>query len=242
VRDIHALCELYEMSPGQIKRAVELAKQAQVTSWYTAFRGLYSDSTFNLVVGLTESARQLIAYHEIVLGLLQTPDYARAVIGSFFRDSDPADIERRVELRLKRQAVITRKADPVKLDMLMHESALRRVVGSPHVMASQCHHLAEISKLPNVSLRIQQFSAGVTWGVSPGPFVILDFGDDAKGKPVDPSLVYLEASGANSGDLYLENADDVQRYHELGSAIRDTSLDETKSRDLLRQVARSYER
>jgi transcriptional regulator with XRE-family HTH domain len=239
-RDIQAICEVLDVSDTDTERAIELAEQAKVKSWYTAFGGLYSDSTFNLVVGLTESARHIVAYNELVLGLLQTPDYARTVISGYFRDESPEDIERRVELRLKRQAIVTRKTAPVKLDMLLHESALHRVVGSPRIMVEQCHHLAEVSKLPNVSIRIQQFSAGAAWGVLPGPFMLLDFGTDAKGKPVEPPLIYLEALGASTNDLYLEKPDDVRRYHMLASAIRDTSLDEQRSRDLLRQVARSY--
>ncbi|GAB4583956.1 helix-turn-helix transcriptional regulator [Nocardia sp. IFM 10818] len=236
VRDVQALCELYEMSQEETDRAVALAKQAQMKSWVTAFGSLYSDSAFKTYVGLETAARELISYHEIVPGLLQTPDYARSLIRSFFHANDPEDIDRRVELRLKRQTVITRKADPVKLTVLLHESALYRTVHGPRVMAAQLRHLAEVGKLPNVGIRIQEFSAGVTWGLPPSPFMVLDFGVDAKGRPVEPPLVYLEGS-ASTNDLYLENADDVRLYRQLATDIRDVSLDETKSRDLLRQVA-----
>lgn len=238
IRDIRALCEIYEVTPADTDRAVELAKQAQVTSWYTAFGGLYSDTTFNMYVGLSASARRLIAYHEIVLGLLQTADYARALISAFYTDSSDEDIERRVALRLRRQAIITRKSDPVKLELLLHESALHRVVGSSRVMAAQLRHLAEIGKLPNVSLRVQPFKSGCSHGLLHGPFVILEFGSDSKGRVIEPPLVYLEGSG--KPDIYMENGDDVRRYHEIASAIRNSALDETRTRDLLRQVARGY--
>ncbi|GAB4585011.1 helix-turn-helix domain-containing protein [Nocardia sp. IFM 10818] len=238
IRDVQRLCELYELSSSDIDRAVELAKQAQVASWYTAVGGLYSDTTFNMYVGLAAAARQLTAYHEIVLGMLQTAEYAKALIGGFYRDNSPEDIDRRVELRLKRQTIITRKADPVKLELLLHESALHRMIGSPRVMAAQLHHLAEVSKLTNVSLRVHPFASGCTHGLLHGPFVILDFGADAKHHPVEPSLVYIE--GAGKPDIYMEHADDVRRYHEIASAIRRTALDETQTRDLLRRVARSY--
>ncbi|MBB5913292.1 transcriptional regulator with XRE-family HTH domain [Nocardia transvalensis] len=237
--DVKALCELYEVSAEDTARAVELAKQAQDSSWYTAFSGLYSDPTFNIYVELVAQARQLVSYQEIVLGLLQIPDYARALISDFYRDDSPEDIERRVALRMRRQTIVTRKADPVKLELLLHESALHRVVGGPRVMAKQLRHLAEVSKRPNVSLRIHPFSAGCARGLLHGPFVILDFGMDAKGRTVEPPLVYFE--GVGKPDLYLEAAEDVQRYHELASVVRGTALDEVKSRDLLRRAAREYE-
>ncbi|MFI6773627.1 helix-turn-helix domain-containing protein [Nocardia sp. NPDC050412] len=238
VREIRALCETYGVPQGETSRVLKLAEQAQVKSWHTAFDGLYTDSTFNMYLGLEAAARQLIAYHEIVPGLLQTADYARALISSFYRDSSPEDIDRRVELRLKRQAILTRKSDPVKLELLLHESALHRVVGNPRIMAAQLRHLAEIGKLPNVSIRIHPFTSGCMQGVLHGPFMILDFGTDTKGQTVEPPLVYFE--GAGKADLYLENVDDVQRYAELATAIRTACLDETRSRDLLRRAARSY--
>ncbi|GAB2704945.1 helix-turn-helix domain-containing protein [Nocardia thraciensis] len=238
VRDVQALCELYELSPEETEHAVQLAKQAQVKSWYTAFGGLHSDSTFKMYVGLESAVEHLIVYNEIIPGLLQTADYAREIIGAYLQHNDPEDIERRVELRMRRQAIITRKAVPVELEVLLHESALHRVVGDPRVMAAQLRHIAEVSKRTNVSLRILPFSAGVIWGLLPETFSILSFGTDAKGKPVEPPLVYLEGS---TNDLYLEKPDDVLQYQKLASAMRDASLDETKSRDLLRQVARRYE-
>lgn len=237
VRDVQALCEILEVEPDDAERAVELAKQAQVKSWYSAFGGLFSDN-FNMYIGLEASARHIFSYHEHVPGLLQTAAYARAVFSAYpgFVSSD--GIDRRVELRLKRQVIITRKATPVNLEVLLHESALHRLVGGPVVMASQLRHLAEIGKLPNVSIRVHPFAAGCTWGMLHGPFVILDFGKDSKGSPLEPPLVFLESQ--MSQDLYLEKPEDVRRYHELAEDIRKTALDEAQSRDLLRRVARSY--
>ncbi|MBF6173137.1 helix-turn-helix domain-containing protein [Nocardia blacklockiae] len=239
IREVKALCEVYEVPDADTERVIELAKQAQVKSWHTAFGGLYGDATFNMYLGLEAAARQLISYNEIIPGLLQTADYARALIGSFYRDDSPEDLDRRIRLRMKRQAIVTRKFEPVKLDVLLHESALHRVIGSHAVMAKQCRHLAEIGKQPNISIRIHPYSAGCQWGLLPGPFTILDFGADARGGMIEPPLVYFEGHG--KPDLYLEDADSVRRYHELASAIRSASLDEVKSRDLLRRVAREYE-
>ncbi len=237
VRDVQALCEIYEADEEDTARAITLAKQAQVKSWLlTAFGGLYSDAVFRMYVGLETSAKQLITYREFIPGLLQTADYARTLIGSFLPNNDPEDIERRVELRIKRQSVITRRAKPVKLEALIHESALHRVVGGAQIMMPQLLHVADASELPNVSLRIQPYSAGITWGLIPTTFTILDFGTDRKGDPLEPPVVHLEGS-ASTNDLYLDKPSDVELYRALADAIRDGSLDEQQSRDLLRQVA-----
>ena len=240
IREVRAVCEVCEVPEVEIVRVLQLAKQAQVkSSWHTAFGGLYSDFTFTMCVGLEAAARQWISYNESVPGLLQTTDYARALIAAYYRDNAREDIDRRVELRLKRQAMVTRKFEPVELDVLLHESALHRVVGGSRMMAKQLRHLAEIGKQPNVSIRIHPYRAGCIWGSLPGPFTILDFGLDSRGKLVEPPLVYLEGHG--KPDLYLEDVDDVRRYHELACAIRGAALDEVTSRDLLRQAAREYE-
>ncbi len=238
IREIRALCEVYGVTTGDTSQMLKLAEKAQVKSWHTAFSGLFSDDTFAMYLGLEASAHQLISYNEIVPGLLQTEDYARAVISSYYRDSTAEDLDRRVELRLKRQAIVARKSSPVALEVLLHESALHRVIGGKRIMAAQLRHVAEMSKLPNISVRIHPFASGCAWGLVHGPFVILDFGTDAKGQPVEPPLVYFEGNG--KPDLYMEKAEDVQRYHDIASALRSTALDETQSRDLLRRAARSY--
>ncbi|BDT93870.1 transcriptional regulator [Nocardia sputorum] len=238
IREVKALCEVYGVDPTDTRRAVELAEQAQVKGWYTAFGGLFTD-TFNMYVGLEASARRLVIYHEQIPGLLQTASYARAVISAFYADDALEHIDRRVELRMKRQKIVTRKSHPLELEVLLHESALHRVIGCPRVMAAQLRHLAEMSKLPNVTVRVHPYTAGMVWGILHGQFVVLDFGVDHRGRPAEPPIVFLE--GGPSADVYLEKADEVRKYYELAAAIRTSSLDETRSRDLLRRVARSYE-
>lgn len=126
------------------------------------------------------------------------------------------------------------------MEVLLHESALHRMVGSPKTMAAQHRHLAEISKQPNVTLRIHPFKSGPIWGMPYGLFIILEFDTNAKGEPIEPPIVCLE--GGPNQDVYLEKNGEVEIYRELASAIRGTCLGEVESRDLLRRVARSYER
>ncbi|WP_228001128.1 helix-turn-helix domain-containing protein [Nocardia australiensis] len=235
-QDAQALCEVYGVDAADTKAAVDLAVQAKAKSWYHAYGGLYS-SAFNMYVGLEAAARRLTTYHEHVPGLLQTADYARAVIGAY-PEFDGDDIDRRVEHRLRRQAIITRKTSPAVLEVMLHESALHRIVGGPKIMAAQHRHLAEISKRPNVMLRIHPFSAGLIWGMPHGLFTIVEFDTNTKGEPVEPPIVCLE--GGPNQDVYLEKYGEVKLYSELASAIRSTCLDEVETRDLLRRVARSY--
>ncbi|MEV6325225.1 helix-turn-helix transcriptional regulator [Nocardia sp. NPDC051787] len=238
-QDVKALCELYGVPPEEARMAVDLSALARRKSWYHAYGGLFSD-TFNMYLGLEASARRLTQYHEQIHGLLQTPDYARALISAFYRGGDPDEINRRVELRMKRQAMITRKRNPLELELLLHESALHRNIGGPRVMAAQRRHLVEVSKLPNVTVRIQPYEAGSTWGILHGPFSIMEFETNAKGKPVEPPIIYLE--GGPSADVYLEKPEEVQLYSELASDIRSSCLDEVRTRELIRRVTKEYEK
>lgn len=238
-QDVRALCELYGVDPSETNSAVDLATLARTQSWYHAYGGLYSDA-YNMYVGLEAGARQQITYHEHIPGLLQTADYARAIISAYPGFSSHDDVDRRVEHRLKRQAIVTRKTNPVVLEVLLHESALHRVVGNRRIMAAQLRHLAEISKLDNVTLRIHPFEAGMTWGMPYGMFTVLSFGTNANGEPVEPPVVFME--GGPTQDVYLEKPEEVRLYSELAATIRSTSLDERQTRELIRRVTKEFER
>ncbi|MGQ4597221.1 Scr1 family TA system antitoxin-like transcriptional regulator [Nocardia sp. R6R-6] len=240
-QDVRELCMLYEVDAEQTEQAVGLASRAATArdeDGITPLGGLFSDA-FNMYVGMERSARQLTSYQELIPGLVQTADYARALIRAFHRNGSADEIEHSVQLRMARQAAVTRKARPLEVEILLHESALHRVIASPRVMAAQLRHLADTSTKPNVTLRVHPFSAGSIWGLPAVPFVLLRFGTDARGREIEPPIVYLD--GAMSSDLYLEKPELVQRYDEYAGAVRETALDETRTRDLLRQVARSHD-
>lgn len=237
-QDVRELCLLYEVENSESSQAIDLAKRAAAVrseDGITAIGGLFSDA-FNMYVGMERSARRLLSYEVQVPGLLQTADYARALIGAFLHDGTEEEIERRVQVRLSRQVIVKRRARPVTLELLLDESALHRVVGGPRVMAAQLRQLAEVSKLDNVSLRIHPYTVGFTRGILHGSFVILDFGLDHKRQPIEPPVVYLD--GGMSSDVYMEKQELVQRYTEMADCIRQTALDENETRYLLRQVAK----
>ncbi|MBL1073160.1 helix-turn-helix domain-containing protein [Nocardia sp. 2] len=235
--DIQELCRIYGI-PGEIADGLKgLAQQAAVKSWWHSYGDLIPEN-FDVYVGLEASAQQLSCYQsELVPGLLQTPDYARALNRLGYPEDGPAELNRRVQLRLQRQALIMRRTRPATVAMVLHESVLRRSVGGARVMATQVRHLAELSTRPNVALRILPFEAGVPLGLSTGPFVILEFGTDGRGQPVEPPVVYVEGF---TGDLYLERQGDVQRYRQAQESLERCALDTDDSRILLRQVSKGY--
>lgn len=238
-QDVRALCEIYGVDSNELRAAVDLAAVARTQSWYHAYGGLYSDA-FNMYVGLEAAASRLITYHEHIPGLLQTADYAKAVIGAYPGFTAAEDVERRVNHRMKRQSIVKRKTNPVALEVLLHESALHRVVGNRRIMAAQLRLLAEVSKLPNVTVRIHPFSAGLPWGMPRGSFSILEFAPDSRGVAGEPPIVYIE--GGPTQDVYLEKPDEVRLYSELASAIRHETLEDGPTRDLVRRVTKEHER
>ncbi|WP_280269805.1 helix-turn-helix domain-containing protein [Nocardia wallacei] len=235
--EIRELCRLYDADEMTTAGILGLAQQASVKSWWHRYGDLIPKD-FDVYIGLEAAARQLTSYApDVILGLLQTPAYTRTLLHSFYPDNTPEEIDQRVALKQKRQALIKRKRNPARLDVVLLEAVLHRMVGGPQVMAAQLRHLANVSTLPNVSLHILPLRAGIPLGDPIGLFTIIDFPYDSKGRPIEPSVVYLENF---TGSLYLENAEDVERYHEAYQAIRHAALDETRSRDLIRRVAKEY--
>ncbi|MFD6155400.1 helix-turn-helix domain-containing protein [Nocardia sp. NPDC060256] len=235
--DIQELCRIYGIHEDLADGLKGLAQQAAVKSWWHAYGDLIPEN-FDVYVGLEASAQQLSSYQsELVLGLLQTADYARTLHRLGYPNDSESELERRVQLRLQRQALITRRAAPAKVAVVLHESVLRRVVGGVKVMAAQLRHLADLSTSDNVSVRILPFTAGIPLGDPTGPFTVLEFGTDGKGQPVEPPVVYVEGF---TGDLYLERPVDVQRYHRAHQSLQHAALDIQSSRQLLRQVAKEF--
>ncbi|MBL1079319.1 helix-turn-helix domain-containing protein [Nocardia sp. 2] len=237
VLDIRELCRIYDFDDEFTAALTGLAQQASVKSWWHEYDDLIPEG-FNVYVGLEASARALISYQpDLIPGLLQTADYARVLIGDYWPDAARDQIDRRVQLKMRRQSLLTRKRSPATFVVVVHEAALRRVVGSPRVMAAQLRRAADMSTLPTIAVRVLPFSAGVPIGHTVGPFVILEFGRDSGNRPVEPTVVYLENF---LGDLYLEKQAAVDRYHQAYQALQQSALDEATSRDLLRKAAKEY--
>lgn len=233
VPDVEALCRIYGIDdPGVVAGLVSLAKQAAVKNWWQEFDDVMFRG-FNMYVGLESSAKQLTIFQPNVLpGLFQTPDYARVIERGYMPDETEGARDRRIQFKAKRQALITRRTKPVGVDFVVHESVLRTVVGDSKVMRAQLNHLANMPA--NVTVSVLPFAAGFPAGLPTGPFIILEFGRDGRGREISPTVVYIESF---AGDMYLERAKDVSRYRLAYDVIRQSSLDVAASKSLIRQIA-----
>jgi hypothetical protein len=232
--DVKALCELYSISSEMSEIMVKLAGETKAEGWWQAY-GAAVPEWFDLFVGLEEAARELKWLEtELVPGILQTEDYARTLILEHNPDEEPAEIERRVQLRLERQKILTRPIDPPEIKIALREPVLQCPVGGPQVMAEQLDRLAEASELPNVELRVTPLSAGFTPGMLSGPFIVLRFPRNGGGEESEPPTVYTDLF---TGALYLDKPHEVEKYDQVFAKVWDASLKEGASRDLVRRSA-----
>jgi hypothetical protein len=163
----------------------------------------------------------------VVPGLLQTPEYARAVTSAAVEGVEEEQLDALVEVRLARLDVL-RAQPPLELSAVLDEAVLRREVGGPEVMARQLGRLAEAARLPQVRLQILPFSAGAHIGVT-GPFVIFSFS-----RTSDLDVVVLDHL---TSSLYLERKEDLQAYTEAFNALRAHALSPEDSSDYLAATA-----
>ncbi|MFF8906617.1 helix-turn-helix domain-containing protein [Streptomyces olivaceoviridis] len=228
-RDVRDLCGVYEVEDQRIVDSLmEMARDSRQQGWWHTF----GDIPYSVYIGLETDAESLRVYEpQLVTGLLQTRAYAEALVRGALPETSTTEIEKRVQVRMRRQERITAQANPLRLWVVLDEAALKRVVGSRLVMREQLEHLIEMSQLPHVTVQVLPFDVGAHPGLN-GQYAILEFADAA-----DSSVVYLE--GVTS-DLYLEKAQDVQKYAVMYEHLRAQSLNVEASRKFITDVAKLY--
>lgn len=202
-RDVADLLTLYGVSDEAEREALmALTRQASAPGWWQQYSDILP-RWLELYIGLEEAASVIRSYEmQFVHGLLQTEDYARAVILIANARATAEEIERRVSMRMKRQQLVTQPGAP-KLRAVLDEAALYRPLGDRQVMRAQLERLLEVVDLPNVSFQIMPFEAG-PHAAAGGPFTILRFPE-----PDLADVVYLEQLHSA---LYLDQPGDVATY------------------------------
>ncbi|MEW1904339.1 MULTISPECIES: helix-turn-helix transcriptional regulator [unclassified Streptomyces] len=228
-RDVRDLCGVYEVEDERmVDSLMQMAKDSRQQGWWHAF----GDIPYSVYIGLETDAESLRMYEpQIIPGLLQTHEYAEAVIAGALPESTPADIEKRVQVRTRRQERIRDEERPLRLWAVIDEGALHRIVGSRPLMVQQLEHLLEQSQLPHVTVQVMPFDMGAHPGIS-GQYSILEFPDAS-----DSSVVYIE--GVTS-DLYLEKTQDVGKYSVMYEHLRAQALNVDQTREFISKMAKKH--
>jgi hypothetical protein len=235
--DVEAMCTLYG-APGQAQTLGELARLARQSTgdgWWHA-PGQSLPAGFEVYARLEDQACALLGYQPSqVPALLRTPGYTRALITGTYPGADTEEADRLARECPARQTVVTRAVAPLPVTLILSEALTRCPVGGPRVLAGQLRHLAELAALPNVHLRLVRLSAGPHPGLRTGPFTLLRFPPGRGGRETGPATV---CTPGLTGQLYLDNPHDVQRYEHAHDAIASCSLDEPATREFLLATAR----
>jgi hypothetical protein len=226
--DVHwvrGMLDLYDIGGDRWTELVELAREANKPGWWKAY-GLGKHTWY---IGYETEARRAHIYSlGYVTGLLQTADYARALMVAVPMRRTAEQLDNEVAARVHRQQRLTSADNPLELVTVIDESALHRTVGGPDVLRAQLAHLITLAGLDTVTLHVLPASAGAHAGLASG-FTILHFGDLG-----EPDMAYVEHS---LGALDLDKAGDVARARHTFDCLLADALDPAESLALIRQVA-----
>lgn len=224
LRDIRDLCDLYEVTDeAERDHLMALAREGKRTGWWQS----YDLDYFATYVGLEADAAAIKSYQSaIVPGLLQTPSYARAMHEAGVPKFTPERINELIEVRLTRQRLLVQDP-PTRLEVVLDEAVLHRLVGGPSVMCEQIDRLIVLSRRPNVTMQIIPYALGAHPAMD-STFNILEFTGSVT------SVVYVEGL---VGWIYVERPPDVQRYQEVFKHLRNVALNPKESTKLMTSVA-----
>ncbi|MFD6156673.1 helix-turn-helix domain-containing protein [Nocardia sp. NPDC060256] len=226
-RTLQAMLDLYAVSEEQRDDAMELLSDALKPGMSRAYEGSVSEV---YAAYINFEAEALSARHyqtSTIPGLLQTMEYATAVIDTSMPKVEAAIMEDRARARMDRAANLT-KEEPLELWVVMDEAAIRRTVGGPAVMHGQLDRLLQETKRKNVILQILPFEAGAHPGMA-GSFTLLDFHD-----PADPELVYVEGI---AGDELIEGHPEIRRFGVIFDQLRAMALSPRDSAEMIIEAA-----
>ena len=209
--DVQSILDIYGVAPAVAAELVQIAREARQKGWWHP----YSTVLTGAYVGLETAARSIRAYEQqLIPGLLQTEEYAIALIRGARLDDTDREIGQRVRVRMTRQALLIQD-DPIDLRVVLDEAVLSRPVGGDAVMRDQIKQLITIARRPNVTIQILPFAAGGHAGMD-GSFAILEFEEEG-----DADVVFIDNA---TGGLFLEKAEELRKYISIFDTVRATAL------------------
>jgi transcriptional regulator with XRE-family HTH domain len=226
--DVRVMLGLFGVTnPEQVAALVKLAQDARQRGWWYSYRDVLLNR-YEFFIGLEAEASSIRNFElAMVPGLLQTEDYARALISGGPMELDATEVDRRVEVRVTRQQALDRDERP-QLWVIVDEAAIRRTVGGPAVMRGQLEALVTAADQARTTIQVVPYSAGAHPGQL-GPFVILGFPE-----PSEPEVVTMETVG---GNLYVDKPEEVRLYTTAFDHLRAVALSPGDTRAMLRAAA-----
>jgi transcriptional regulator with XRE-family HTH domain len=228
LRDVRDLCGLYGVDEATSAEFMTLAREARAQGWWTQ----YDDLKLDPYIGLEQEATAITCYSMYyVPALLQTEDYARAIIRAVAPKMDPAVLQQRVEARLRRQELLEQERRP-RYRALLDEAVLHRPVGGAATMAAQLDKVLEVDRGGLATIQVIPFDIG-GHAAADSLFVLLEFDEDSNLPPV----VFVEGL---TGNQYLERKADIARYREAVESLRDTALSPRDSVQRINEMRKVY--
>jgi transcriptional regulator with XRE-family HTH domain len=228
LRDVRDLCSLYDVDESASADFMKLAREAREQGWWTQ----YDDLKLDPYIGLEQVAKSITTYTMYYIpALLQTEEYARAIITGIAQKISSEILQQRVEARLRRQQLLYDDNRP-RYRVLLDEAVLHRTVGGPTVMAAQLEKVLQTERQGQVTIQVIPFSIGAHASADVH-FVLLEFAEESDLSPV----VFIEGLRTNQ---YLERRDDITRYREAIELLRDSALSPRDSIQLVDEFRKTY--
>lgn len=228
-RDVQDLCDVYGVTDARRREyLIQLARDGRLKGWWDPYHSMLSEA-YSTYIGLEAEAATVFNFEPLMIpGLLQTEAYARALGRGNAREIEPSEIDKRIEIRMERQAAL-RTADALRLWAVIDEAAVRRSVGGPEVMRDQMDAIVQAAELAKVTVQVIPYGVGAHASMT-GGFAIIGFRE-----PEDPDAVYVETP---AGELFVEDAEEVDRFHVASQHLQSNALSPSDSLAFIRTEIR----